>query len=535
MGIPLSTSFDVGTNLPLDARLVKADITARNAIAAGSRYEGMPTFVIATQKNYQLRGGIADANWVELVDTGGGVSKVGTPVTEQIGVWTGDGTIQGTSALTFNTTIGLHVSGANSNIFVGGANIQFDFKGSATNNIGVSGPVSANHGDAIKLTGGAAFATGAYNGGDIFIYGGDKGSTGNVGRIFIGTGSAGVYPLVGSGTGTSVILYNRTTGQLTYGDMSAGGSSQWTTTGSDIYFPNKVMIGSTAAPLGTLDIYATSPVIYFRHASALKNWAIITSPGTDYNKLEFWVSTADNGNPISAGLAIATLTNTGLFGLGTTAPVVVLQVAGAANGQPANTGTAQPNASLRLGNNITGRVLDIGQDGSVGSWLQVSLSSDLSTHYPLLLNPLGGYVRIGGEGANGLQLNTNQIGISGNADFYVNNYSAGNGNVHLGKTSGTITVENNLYVVSNCSALSFTDRTPFYEGDAISEIKSIKGKNGKIDHTTLPSFAKVKRKVIIDKKEVEQDERDLGAMISIHTKALQELIERLERLENLTI
>lgn len=35
---------------------------------------------------------------------GGDVSKVGTPVDNQVGVWTGDGTIEGDTALTFNTT-----------------------------------------------------------------------------------------------------------------------------------------------------------------------------------------------------------------------------------------------------------------------------------------------------------------------------------------------------------------------------------------------------------------------------------------------
>ena len=32
----------------------------------------------------------------------GGVSKVGTPVNDQVGIWTGDGTIEGTSAVTFD-------------------------------------------------------------------------------------------------------------------------------------------------------------------------------------------------------------------------------------------------------------------------------------------------------------------------------------------------------------------------------------------------------------------------------------------------
>lgn len=50
-----------------------------------------------------------NASWQTVVAGGGNVSKVGTPVNDQIGVWTGDGTIEGTSSLTFNTTNGLIV------------------------------------------------------------------------------------------------------------------------------------------------------------------------------------------------------------------------------------------------------------------------------------------------------------------------------------------------------------------------------------------------------------------------------------------
>lgn len=101
----------------------------------------------------------------------------------------------------------------------------------------------------------------------------------------------------------------------------------------------------------------------------------------------------------------------------------------------------------------------------------------------------------------------------------------------------------NAWVAGNCSADSFTDRTPFYEGDALSEIKAIKGKNGKIDHTTLPKFVRVEREVIVNpaveaKGKVKakpaiieiQQERDLGAMISMLTVAIQQLDKKLNDL-----
>lgn len=74
----------------------------------------------------------------------------------------------------------------------------------------------------------------------------------------------------------------------------------------------------------------------------------------------------------------------------------------------------------------------------------------------------------------------------------------------------------------------------YYFGDALSDIRKIKGKkDGHLDMTTLPVFAKktIKHK---DKtgKEVVEDVRDIGAMVSMLTKAVQELTERIEVLEN---
>jgi len=91
---------------------------------------------------------------------------------------------------------------------------------------------------------------------------------------------------------------------------------------------------------------------------------------------------------------------------------------------------------------------------------------------------------------------------------------------------------------SQDSALSFTDRTPFFQGDAVAEIKKIKGVNGEIDHSTLPSFARVVREVPTNTTDTmskglteEVVERDLGAMISVLTVAVQQLTSRIEALE----
>jgi hypothetical protein len=113
--------------------------------------------------------------------------------------------------------------------------------------------------------------------------------------------------------------------------------------------------------------------------------------------------------------------------------------------------------------------------------------------------------------------------------------NAGTANIYSTTTVG------DLYIAGNCSALTFTDRTPYYEGDALSEIALVKGKDGKVDHTTLPAFAKVEKKGMVEeiidgktvsKEKVVSEERDLGAMISMLTVAVQQLNEKVKVLEN---
>lgn len=61
----------------------------------------------------------------------------------------------------------------------------------------------------------------------------------------------------------------------------------------------------------------------------------------------------------------------------------------------------------------------------------------------------------------------------------------------------------------------------YYFGDALTEIKKIKGKpDGNLDFGTMPKFAVAK-----------DGGRDLGAMISMLIVAIQQLLERVEKLE----
>lgn len=71
MAINLGSNFAMQAALPLDSRDTVADSTARDAILAGVRYEGMKVFVTATKTNYQLVGGITNGDWVDIGSAAG--------------------------------------------------------------------------------------------------------------------------------------------------------------------------------------------------------------------------------------------------------------------------------------------------------------------------------------------------------------------------------------------------------------------------------------------------------------------------------
>ncbi len=66
---------------------------------------------------------------IESLGGGGDVSKVGTPVNNQIGVWTGDGTIEGDGSLTFDTTDDTFAIAAGGNLAFGAVDIIADVAG----------------------------------------------------------------------------------------------------------------------------------------------------------------------------------------------------------------------------------------------------------------------------------------------------------------------------------------------------------------------------------------------------------------------
>lgn len=72
-----------------------------------------------------------DGTWA--TPTGGGdVTKVGTPADGQIGIWTGDGTIEGTTDVTWDGITSTFLLSASSNFGIGGADILDDNAGTTT-------------------------------------------------------------------------------------------------------------------------------------------------------------------------------------------------------------------------------------------------------------------------------------------------------------------------------------------------------------------------------------------------------------------
>ena len=71
MGIEIASAFERKSTVPIDETAFVADLTARDAIDVGIRYDGFVVYVESEGKNYQLVGGITNGDWAEFGSGGG--------------------------------------------------------------------------------------------------------------------------------------------------------------------------------------------------------------------------------------------------------------------------------------------------------------------------------------------------------------------------------------------------------------------------------------------------------------------------------
>jgi hypothetical protein len=193
---------------------------------------------------------------------------------------------------------------------------------------------------------------------------------------------------------------------------------------------------------------------------------------------------------------------------------------------------------------------DVWVYGSAGDYVRIDMAISSSAFYSevdLLAagwNHFTGYASPTSVGVCRIRV----MSYTASMIFYVDDVSvktiAGNGLINgtLG-VGGASTFIGNGYFVGNCSALTFTDRSEWpEEKDPLTAVAAIKGKNGKLDHESLPEFTRrqIKRTVPItdengeptgETKEIVEEGRDLGAMVSMLTVAVQQLKEANEDLQ----
>lgn len=123
-----------GTNTGDQTITLTGDVTGTGTgtfgttIAAGAVDIAMLSATGTPSGTTYLRG---DNTWA-TVSGSGDVVKVGTPVDGQIGVWTGDGTIEGDAGLTFDTTDDTLVIAASGKLGFGAVDILSDSAGTTT-------------------------------------------------------------------------------------------------------------------------------------------------------------------------------------------------------------------------------------------------------------------------------------------------------------------------------------------------------------------------------------------------------------------
>ena len=154
-------------------------------------------------------------------------------------------------------------------------------------------------------------------------------------------------------------------------------------------------------------------------------------------------------------------------------------------------------------------------------------------HYTLAEEPVAVLSCISGSASN--IINIGGASVLMNTATDIKFYTSATNTTVTGTQRMAIASNGAVNIVGALTAASYSDNTPFFSGDAITEIMKVKGKDGELDHKTLPTFARITKTEKVKDKDgkIEKDvdgkdkvkiteHRDLGAMISILTKGMQE-------------
>jgi hypothetical protein len=280
----LPFSIRISNDNPIDGdRYIANDIAARNQLVTDGRVHlGLQVYVVDEGKLYICKN-LSPITWEQTGD----IFKVDTPVNNQIGIWTGDGSIKGTSGLTFDGSL---LSMSSDIQFIGNRDSKIESQ------TGIGTHVSGYN---ITIQGGTAY-TGNNNGGNVYIYGGESSGSGNHGDIYFGTGLGGAKPLTGRTSETNIIYYDTNTGKISYGASSTPNSNilYWDSV-NNYYTPYSIK-GAGRFDNSTTDPSNSTRLNYDGHFHATKLYGqteIFTGNGTGIfmHMSSYWIESMFSG------------------------------------------------------------------------------------------------------------------------------------------------------------------------------------------------------------------------------------------------
>ncbi len=232
------------------------------------------------------------------------------------------------------------------------------------------------------------------------------------------------------------------------------------------------------------------------------------------------------------------ITGEGRVGIGTASPSVPLQINSSSYAAPATTGSSQPGAFLRLSSNATSGV-DFGIMNSGTAWIQNTAPANLTSTFPLLLNPNGGNVGIG---------NTNPsypLDVTGQARF-----TGGYTTSDIRYKRNIASLENSLDDVLKLRGVSYdfrVDEYPRWKFSSKHQVGLIAQEVEKVYpqvvETDKEGFKSVNYQALVSPiieaiKELyhkylaqEEESKAQKALIQEQAKKIQELESRLEKIE----